>query len=143
MLVKLQSEISTAIFLCAKIWSSVTSGSELAKGWAAQAPRGPGQIQYRVEHISSATSGVASALDEDKDTSNTGDSVVMEYAELRLTREAFESGVRQKAEPTKISCTFKRQLIHHGTVPCRKRSAQVYPPLASEAETVVAVWRTM
>lgn len=84
--------------------SSDSDGSELAQGWAAEAPHDPGPIKYRVEYISTVSPGVAPGLNENKDTSDTGDSApgaVMEYVEVRLTQEAFESGSSEQRNQRK------------------------------------------
>lgn len=54
--------------------------------------RAPGRIKYRIEYFSTVTRGVAQGLEEDKHTPNTDDSVIMEYVEVRHTKEAFEPG---------------------------------------------------
>lgn len=87
--------------------SSDSDGSNLAQSWAAEAPHNPSQIKYRVEYISSVSPGVAPGLDEDKDTSDMGDSAIMEHVEVRLTREAFESGSSKQRSSRKYHAYAK------------------------------------
>lgn len=87
--------------------SSNSDGSKLAQSWAAEAPRNPDQIRYRVEYMSSVSPGVAPGLDEDKAHSDTGDSAIMEHVEVRLTQEAFESGSSEQRNSRKYHAHTK------------------------------------
>lgn len=81
--------------------SSNADVSHLADGSAAENLDAQGQIKYRIEYFSIVTPGAAPGLDEDKYTSNTEEPVIMEYVEVRHTKEAFDSGPTTQQNPRK------------------------------------------
>lgn len=76
-----------------------TDASGLAEDTLADTFGTPNPIKYRIEYLSSVTPGVAPGLIEDKSTSNTDDSTIMEYVEVRHTNEAFDSGSTKQSDP--------------------------------------------
>lgn len=66
---------------------------------ATESLRASGGIKYRIEYMSSVSPGVAPGLDDNQQVSKTDDSTIMEYVEVRLTKEAFESGPAKHRDP--------------------------------------------
>lgn len=81
--------------------SPVADVFDLAEDSAAETLEAQDGIKYRIEYLSAVTPGTAPGLDEDKYASNTEESAIMEYVEVRHTKEAFESGPATQQNPRK------------------------------------------
>lgn len=70
-------------------------------------PHASGRIKYRIEYISSVTPGEASMEDEEEVTATPEQLTVMEYVEVRHTKEAFASEPGKQRAPRKYHEHFK------------------------------------
>lgn len=92
-----------------KMSSQDSDASNLSENSATESLRASGGIKYRIEYMSSVTPGVAPGLDDNQEISKTDDSTIMEYVEVRLTKEAFESGPAKHRGPRAYHAHTKGQ----------------------------------
>lgn len=82
---------------------------DLAEQPALETLHAPGRIKHRIEYRSTVTPGVAPGSEEDIDTFATEEQIVMEYVEVRITKEALDPGSATQRDPRQYHAHAKGQ----------------------------------